>query len=266
MKNSIFSPALGNKLSRLSQDNLLAFVRDHLPKLQRSATQDSRLANLHTDTLGVFERYQRASLELRLAESDARGSNSAFNHKMDLMLRENGTANLLHHWNMQIQLVFDRQSDDYQDRLFPKGRTPFRSGNIDARIQQVGVLVHSLSRYPELKELQLEMDGFYQELVQLRNRQQVHEQAKELALARYHQEKDALVERLVHNRNALLGFFPDNLPMVVSLFEPDLLRYKRRTRPTSHAADTPPPAPPEDSEEGQDSKEAPPSDESLPNM
>jgi len=66
-------------------------------------------------------------------------------------------------WDNQIQIIFNKKSDDYKS-ILPKFRKPFQGGGQLDRIKAVGALNNILTGYPALSAVKTDVDAFYTQL------------------------------------------------------------------------------------------------------
>ena len=65
-----------------------------------------------------------------------------------------------HFWDIKIQNVFNQTTTEYKT-LFPQGLKPFQKASKENKIASVKVLANTLSNYPELSEVQVDVQKFY---------------------------------------------------------------------------------------------------------
>jgi hypothetical protein len=206
-----------NNTTRTSYKKMLLILRDHLPRLAGEMA-DPEIATLYNRTLPVFQDYQGSYSNWSIARGSYEGETKRFELKMDELSDENVKS-----WEATVRVVFNEDSPDYL-ALFPGGRTGFRSGAYDIRIQHVSDLAGALKSYSQFEDLQTAVESCYKDLELQRDVQtKAVEKVKSFSVT-LEEKRLAAAEMLYGNLGFLMNKHRANPLQVEKYFDLELLR------------------------------------------
>ena len=206
-----------NSTTRSSYKKMLLILRDHLPRLDGEKA-DPEIATLYNRTLPVFQDYQTSYSNWSVAKGSHEGETKRFN----LMLDELSEVKVKE-WEATVRVVFNEDSPDYLV-IFPEGRTGFRSGAYDMRIQHVSDLAGRLTNYVQFEDLKTEVDTYCKALEGQRNTQTKAAEKVKASSVTLEEKRLASAEMLYGNLGFLMNKHRANPLQIEKYFDLSLLR------------------------------------------
>jgi hypothetical protein len=203
--------------TRTSYKKMLLILRDHAPRLDAEKA-DPEINSLLIRTTPVIQDYQTSYGNWSVAKGNQEGETKRFNLKLEELSEVK-----MKEWEPTVSVVFSEDSPDYLI-IFPHGRTGFRLGAYDIRIQRVSELAGALAAYPVFADLKTEVSDYCRELETHRNNQKkAVEKVKSLSVT-LEEKRVAAAEMLYGNLGFLMNKYRANPLQVEKYFDLSLLR------------------------------------------
>jgi len=135
------------------------------------------------------------------------------------------SSTLIEDWDIRMQVKHKPATTEYQ-KLMRGKRGSFQRGSIKARISRVRTLSILLKQYPNLSDLQEEVETFHALVYALRMEQHRWKTKVRQLAATLQRLTPALKKALFQNLCNLVMLYPDEPNMVVSFFDMELIRSK----------------------------------------
>jgi len=204
--------------TKQSKKRMNRISSDHASKLL-AETSDADIHELSSRFAPLRESFSDAYADAIAANAIYKGRTQKFeNLKKDL------TGTKIEDWDIQIQVVYRKDSPEYIE-LLPNGRKPFQTGTNDQRIEEVKALSLRLTPYPALASLKTRVDDFKTSIENARNDQQqkedlVKQKSTLLEIARV-----ATAKMMYGNLGALMDKFQDDPKQIERFFDLEAIRY-----------------------------------------
>lgn len=210
-------------VSKRNKKNMYLMATDHFDKLF-ARSSDATIAALYNYGKPYFD-------DFKAQYSKTQNVNAIYQmHTLEVQtLLKKLQSKLIRQWDTKIQVVIDKKLPDYLS-LLPKGRTPFQTGAIELRINNVKALANQLENYPSLAALRAEIDDFHAQLLQLRSEQQGAEYLVQSNLVTLEKTRADLAQAMHSILAGLIQRYIGNLGVVESFYELKYLRQKVRKR------------------------------------
>jgi hypothetical protein len=137
-------------------------------------------------------------------------------------------GNEIETWDLAIQQVYRQETPQYIS-LLPHHRAPFQSGRQQDRIAAVAALSLTLEKYPALQTLKVQIDAFYDSLVQANKSQKGSKSTKTGSSTEVETDRLALAAVLYGVLGLLMNHYKAKPDMLGSLFLLEVLRNKEQT-------------------------------------
>ena len=208
-------------VSKRNKKNMYLMATDHFDKLF-ARRSDATIAALYNYGKPFFDNFK--------AQYSKTQNDDAIYQMHTLRVRnllKKLQSTLIRQWDIGIQMVLDKNSPEYLS-LFPKGRTPFQTGAIEFRINNVKILANQLENYPLLATLKAEIDDFHAQILQLRIEQQGVEVLVQSNLVTLEKTRANLAQAMHSILAGLTQYYIGNLGVVESFYELKYLRQKAK--------------------------------------
>ena len=203
--------------TRFSYKKMFLLITDSTTKLQ-SLKSDPDIDALYQRTEPVCTGYSLAYSDWTSAKGKREGETVRFTGKMaeltDLKAKQ---------WEAQVRAVYLEDTADYK-KIFPDGRSMFREGPYDIRINHLQALGSTLADYPALATTKADVDHFHQDILTIRNVQTQHEEKVKAASDLLEQKRLNASGMLFGNLGVLMDKYKDNPLLVEKYFDLSLLR------------------------------------------
>jgi hypothetical protein len=206
-----------DNISKNSFKKMLLVVTDHTSKLEIQKT-DPDIGALFTRTSPVSADYSKAYSDWTAAKGNWEGETLRFNQKMTELVDQK-----IKQWDAKVRAEFLEDTADYT-KIFPGGRTGFRNGAYDVRINHVGALATALMNYPSFAALQTEVDTYHKALLGIRNVQTHNEELVKNASDLLEQKRKIAARMLYANLGKLMDKYKDDPLLIEKYFDLSLLR------------------------------------------
>lgn len=206
------------------------FTLDHIAKLTARRNDEIRLETLIAETQYKYNSFSGSYTAWRQTNKNYNAATARVEEKLALLANEGG---LIEEWDLRIQLVFRKNTVEYQKELFPQGRKPFKRGAKDLRIRAVSDLAQVLTQFSDLDEVQKQVHDYHLEISQLRHEQQQLEQQVKHSASLLRKAKSNLIQQLGYNKDMLLVIFRYERLQVLDFFAIDMVRKRQKTKGNS---------------------------------
>jgi hypothetical protein len=216
---------LSNRFDKSTKRNykkMLGMIIQHANAL--SAGSDPFIRSLFRDTDPVRESYCRAHAVWESAKGGRKGESLRFRKLMKVLYTEK-----IPQWEVNILIRFPEKSPEYK-ALFNGGRTAFRRGPYDLRLERLASLVKSLEDFPGLHVTRQEVVDFHRQLLKARTTNKGESTGVKDAAVRLEAERRAAAMRMYANLGFLMGHFAEDPAVVKRFFEVGKLRARRRKK------------------------------------
>lgn len=135
----------------------------------KNEQDDAQIAAMFAEFDNVYQVYSQLYAQWNTSESTYHGKTAGFEQiiqeELPIELRK---------WEGKVRAVFYEDSPT-EIEIFPNKRAPFQSGTYEERISAIRGLSAKLSEYPELMNVQLDIEAFYNQINLVRITQQEKE-------------------------------------------------------------------------------------------
>lgn len=203
--------------TKQSKKRMNRISSDHASKLL-AETSDADILTLSTRFAPLRTSFSGAYADAIAANAIYKGRTQKFEN-----LKKELTGTKIEDWDIQIQVVFRKDSPEYIE-LLPNGRKPFQSGTNDQRIEEVRSLGLRLAAYPALAAVKTSVDAFKTSIENSRNDQQqkedhVKQKSNLLEIARV-----ATAKMMYGNLGVLMDKFRDDPKQIERFFDLEAIR------------------------------------------
>jgi hypothetical protein len=202
--------------SRRSYKKMLGMIIQHANAL--SAGSDPFIRSLFTETDTVRESYCRAHAIWESAKGGRKGESLRFRKLMKVLYTEKIPG-----WEVNVLLRFPEKSPEYK-ALFNGGRTAFRRGPYDLRVERLASLAKKLEDFPGLLVIRQEVVDFHRQLLKARTTNKGESTGVKDAAGRLEAARKAAAVRMYANLGYLMGHFAEDPKQVKRFFEAGKLR------------------------------------------
>jgi hypothetical protein len=203
--------------TKQSKKRMNRISSDHASKLL-AENADLEIHTLYTRFAPLRTSFSDAYADAIAANAIYKGRTQKFEN-----LKKELTGTKIEDWDIQIQVVFRKDSPEYIE-LLPNGRKPFQSGTNDQRIEEVRALGLRLAAYPALAAVKTSVDAFKTSIENARNDQQqkedlVKQKSNLLEIARV-----ATAKMMYGNLGVLMDKFRDDPKQIERFFDLEAIR------------------------------------------
>ena len=193
-------------------------VVDTLSKFNKERSDSSFIDSLYQRLKPFGEVFKEKLIDWQLANQHYAGATLRVGNLSDEL-----RGSLIRKWDILIQVVYDINSPEYLE-LLPNNRTPFQTGSREARINSVGNLAKNLLNYPDLADLQVQVQTFYDGIVKVRDRQQGLERKVRFCSDDLKAAQQNVIDELHYVFLSLKLQHYKNTAVVTGYFQMDMLR------------------------------------------
>jgi hypothetical protein len=210
--SNVFETATKNSFKKM-----LLVLTDSYSKTEALKT-DPEIEAIFNRTTPVYNDYSKAYSDWTAAKGNREGETQRFNEKMvelvDVKIKQ---------WDAKVRAEYLEDTADYL-KIFPSGRTGFRTGAYDIRINNVGALATALKSFPALAAVYTDVDTFHKDILNIRNVQTHNEELVKDASDILEEKRIAAANMLYGNLGRLMDKYRDNPLLVEKFFDLSLLR------------------------------------------
>jgi hypothetical protein len=205
---------------------MLGMIVQHANAL--GTVSDPFIRNLYSETDPVRESYCRAHAVWKSAKGGRAGETLRFRRLLKVLYTEKIPA-----WEVNVLLRFPEKSPEYK-ALFNGGRTAFRRGPYDLRVERLASLAKKLEDFPGLLVIRQEVVDFHRQLLKARTTNKGESTGVKDAAGRLEAARKAAAIRMYANLGYLMGYFAEDPKQVKRFFDAGKLR-RRKPKLTTKA-------------------------------
>lgn len=214
---------LSNPFDNVTKENhklMYLLATDHFDKLGEAAKTEPKMQELYD--LGIRE-YKDFATQYR-SGANVSGDYRLMTARIEQFTKEL-TSKLIRRWDSRIIFDFDVDTPEYQS-LMQGGRAAFQQGAYDVRIARVIALGEQLKKFPNLSELQVEVEEFGKKYQETRKAQQEMEHQDQNHVDLLEQKRRRLATKMHGIFGGLMLHFHEEMHKVENFYE---LKYLRRS-------------------------------------
>lgn len=209
-----------NNVTKQSFKRMLIMATDHFDKLGASARNQVEIQEIYDWAKPEFDAFvQQMDKNEQLAEN-YRYATATFRELIDVLRTQN-----VRRWDILIQIEYEQDSKEYQ-RIMPNGRSVFQLGAYEIRLRSVRKLAESLKQFPNLSDLQADVEAFSAQLHEARSKQQEWEGLVQISSDALEKARIALAQKMHGSFAALLRIHWNEPAAVENFYELKYLRSK----------------------------------------
>lgn len=193
------------------------FSKDHISKLRKGHRGNTIIQDLLTRIEPFYDEFAKLYDAWHFASRRYAGYTRAVN---DLLNELQGSK--IRRWDILIQVVYDIDTREYYE-LLPYNRKPFQNGSIDGRILATKQLANNLTAFPNLADVQVKVDTFYQQIEEVRDKQQQYEQEVRNSSNVLKVAQENLIDELFYNLSILRAVHYKKTSDVTGFFQMDII-------------------------------------------
>ncbi len=214
---------------------LSATARNYKKAYLLSLYHDAALDRMLQDNPGdpdftmLYNRYHPAhqSYVKAYTQWDSAGGNQQSNTlNVQLLLQQ--MTGLLDDWELVVLMVYKKKTPGYK-KLFPNNRKPFRTGNIDSRINALNTLAENIGDDPALAALKADITRFYKDISTARYQQDGSKSVKDNRSSDVDSARITAMQLQYADTGYLINKYYETPEKVNAFFELEQLRVQEQT-------------------------------------
>lgn len=193
------------------------FIKDHRSKLEVNGA-DPEIDRILQRTIPIHDDFVNNYALWETAIAFWKGATNTVDRKLEEL-----AAVKIPRWDVQVQIEFPDTSSEYIT-LFPRGRTGFREGSKDDRLNALKSLVNVLAEYPILQHVYTDAKAYYEAIDVLRFQQQQHEKKVRDAASELRAAQEEVFIILYQNLGGLMQKFARSTDLILNYYQVELIR------------------------------------------